>query len=91
MPLLAETFFGELSPEPEDQTPEPEDPNLSDILQLLEIEENQDKEQVAIDAAVTSTLASIAELTWLPNIDDMNEEERERRTEELLKEEEKEV
>ena len=48
-----------------------------------------------IDAAVTSALSSIADLTWLPDIDEMNEEERERRTEELLKysddEEEKEV
>ena len=48
-----------------------------------------------IDAAVTSALSSIAVLTWLPEIDEMNEEERERRTKELLKysddEEEKEV
>ena len=84
MPTLAITFLREQAPEQEDPTPEPENSNLSDILQLLEIED-QDKEQVAIDAAVNSALSCITNLTWLPDIDEMNEEDRERRTEELLK------
>ena len=58
---------------------------MSEILELLEIEEDQAKEQAAIDAAVTATLASIYDLDWLPDLDELGEVERDRMTEELLR------
>ena len=62
MPPLAITFLEELATVPEDQTTAPEDPKLSDIIELLEIDEDQVKEQFAIDAAVTATLGSINDM-----------------------------
>ena len=65
------------------------------MSEMLEIDEDQAKEQATIDAAVTTTLASIDDLDWLPDLDELGEVERDRMTEKLLRasddEEEKEA
>ena len=75
---LAITFLEEQSTEPEDTTPAPEASTLEDILENLDIGEAQATEKAAIDKVVSATLASIDELDWPTDLDELGEAETEK-------------